>query len=266
MKIYSQSSLQDYVDCARRYQLRHLDHLKWPAVETEPLLERERHMQQGALFHQMIHQHLAGIPVEYLNPADEPLRRWWQAYLAGGLAGLPAHRYPELTLQTTLAGARLVARFDLVAVQPGTRAVIVDWKTAAHRTPHRHRMQTLVYRYVLATSGAHLNDGQPFAPEQIEMRYWFADDPHEPETLAYDSAQFSQDESRLRDLITEIETRQDFPLTPDLRRCAFCVYRSLCDRGLRAGTDPGPEAETDIDTVAAPEFTFDFDQIAEIEF
>jgi hypothetical protein len=39
---FSQGSLQDYVDCRRRFQLRYLDQLAWPAVEAEPLLEHEQ--------------------------------------------------------------------------------------------------------------------------------------------------------------------------------------------------------------------------------
>ena len=58
----------------------------------------------------------------------------------------------------------------------------------------------------------------------------------------------------------------DFPLTSDERRCKFCVYRSLCNRGVAAGSLedwPGLTEE-------APDLTLDtgldFDQIAEIEF
>ena len=32
---FSQRSLQDYVDCRRRFQLRYLQHLAWPAVEAK---------------------------------------------------------------------------------------------------------------------------------------------------------------------------------------------------------------------------------------
>ena len=39
---FSQASLSDYMDCARRFQLRYLLEQDWPAVESEPLLERER--------------------------------------------------------------------------------------------------------------------------------------------------------------------------------------------------------------------------------
>ena len=81
---FSQASLQDFVDCRRRFQLRYLQRLPWPAVESEPVLENERTMRQGAEFHHMIQQHLIGIPAERLSarleggdPQAEELRRWW---------------------------------------------------------------------------------------------------------------------------------------------------------------------------------------------
>ena len=64
---FSQSSLQDYFDCPRRFQLRYIEHLIWPAVETEPVLENERRQQEGQLFHRMVQQHLVGLPVEKLT-------------------------------------------------------------------------------------------------------------------------------------------------------------------------------------------------------
>ncbi len=65
---FSQSSLQDYVDCPRRFQLRYIEHLAWPAIETEPLLENERRLREGQqLFHRMVQQHLIGLPVEKLT-------------------------------------------------------------------------------------------------------------------------------------------------------------------------------------------------------
>ncbi|HZU87116.1 MAG TPA: PD-(D/E)XK nuclease family protein, partial [Anaerolineaceae bacterium] len=57
---FSQNNLQDYVDCARRFELRHLLRLEWPALQSEPVLERERLMILGQRFHQMVQQHLSG--------------------------------------------------------------------------------------------------------------------------------------------------------------------------------------------------------------
>ena len=106
---FSQGSLQDYVDCPRRFQLRYVHHLAWPAAESEPALENERHLRQGAAFHRLVHQHVLGLPPEQLSRtvADEALRRWWRNYLAEPPADLPPSRYPEIVLSAPVGGHRL---------------------------------------------------------------------------------------------------------------------------------------------------------------
>lgn len=268
--IFSQSSLQDYVDCPRRFQLRYVLRQRWPAPEVDDMLEFEMLAEQGVRFHHLVHQHLAGIAPEILlkHIDDAELKRWFEAYLRNGLDDVPEQRTPEATLTVTLGDTLLLAKFDLVAAQPGGRALIVDWKTG-RRMPREawlaQRLQTVVYRYVLAAGGESLNNGLAIPPEQIEMVYWYAD--HDGQTLRYpyDSAQYAADEATLLAVVREINTRDVFPLTDDVRHCRFCVYRSLCNRGVSAG----PLAQWDeADTEASDldDFTIDLEQIAEIEF
>lgn len=269
---FTQSNLQDYVECARRFELRYVQQLQYPAVEAEPIIEHEKHMQQGATFHHMVHQHHLGVPETVLSKlADEdPLKTWWTNYLNHNL-DLPAQRHAETALTAPLAGFRLLAKYDLLAIAPGEKAIIVDWKTSP-RKPNRlqlkNRLQTIMYPYLLVRAGAHLNGGTPLQPEQVEMIYWFADNAIQPERFPYSTEQYHEDEKHLSDLITEINNRTIFDLTAQEWRCKFCTYRSLCRRGTSAGnfddleTAPedvlGDDADADID--------FDFDQIAEVEF
>ena len=268
---FTQSSLQDFTDCKRRFQLRYLDQLAWPALETEPALVHEQFMHLGARFHQLAQQHQLGLPVDRLarQLTDPNLSRWWDNYLAHLPADLPAKRLTETILTTSLAGQQLLAKYDLLAVEPN-RAVIVDWKTSQPHAKRPHhatlagRLQTRVYRFVLVEAGAHLNGGNPFQPEQVEMIYWFAEFPDQPFHFPYTTAQYHADREYLTGLIDEIKTlRPDqFPLTPDEKRCAYCPYRSLCNRGTRAGDFDA--WDTDIDTPLT--LDFDLEQIAEIEF
>lgn len=267
---FTQTNLQDYVDCPRRFELRYLQRVVWPAPQAEPLIDHEEHMAQGAQFHRLVQRHISGIAAEKLAPyaQGEPLERWWANYLRAGLRDVPPQRRPEITLTAPLGAYRLIAKYDLIAVEPGGRAVIVDWKTSP-RKPRpavlRSRMQTVVYRYLLALAGAHLNDGQPIAPEQIEMVYWFAEHPDAPERFPYDADQFREDEQRLIALVDEIARREVFDLTSDVTHCRFCPYRSLCRRGAEAGDFR--EVDLDEDTPQPDtDFVFDLDQIAEIEF
>lgn len=281
---FSQGSLQDYVDCHRRFQLRYMLRQAWPAVESEPVLESERFMQQGARFHRLVQQHLLGVPAERLAvfAQDEDLERWWNNYVQvknpSGVEKVKA-LYPEISLSAALGGFRLVAKYDLVVAGDDNRLVIVDWKTSHKRTKRKWlvaRLQSRVYPYLMVRAGANLLAGKGathgeqsshlLKPEQVEMIYWFSEFPEQPEHITYDQSQYEHDEAFLNGLIAEIERRNedDFDLTPDVKRCAYCVYRSLCDRGVAAG-DLGDLAEPPDETVG-PEVTLDFDQIAEIEF
>jgi len=275
---FSQASLQDFVDCRRRFQLRYLLRRAWPAVEAEPVLENERTMREGELFHRMVQQQLLGIPAERLAEMaqGEDLARWWENYRAqaGTLPGLSetgdpkARRYPEVSLSTALDGFTLAAKCDLVVVTPDGRGVIMDWKTSRRRPKRSNlssRLQTRLYPYILAQAGAHLNQNRPFQPDQVEMVYWFAEFPTQPERFPYSAGQLQADETYLRGLIAEIQRlgEADFLMTEKVELCRFCVYRSLCNRGVQAGALAESGQEVEVESLG---FDFDFEQIAEIEF
>jgi CRISPR/Cas system-associated exonuclease Cas4 (RecB family) len=267
----SQSSLQDYHDCPRRFELRYLQRLAYPAIETEPALENEIHQKEGEYFHRLVQQHLIGIPAEQINKLanTENLQRWWGNYLiASDLRGLKdlGGLYPEITLSAPLGKFRLVAKYDLIAVGKD-QATIFDWKTYRKRPKNEWlhiRWQTRVYRALLVQAGAHFNNGKPFAPEQIEMVYWFADFPTEPARFIYKADQFKRDWDALTKIADEITSasRFAFPKTDEVSKCSYCPYRSYCNRGIRAGDAADAELETEAEEL----FDINFEQIGEIAF
>jgi len=270
----SQSSLQDYHDCPRRFELRYLQRLAYPAIETEPALENEKHQQEGEYFHRLVQQHLVGIPAEQVGKLanTENLQRWWANFLdLGGLAQRPAGKdlrglglYPEITLSAPLGKFRLVAKYDLIAVGKD-QATIYDWKTYRKRPKNEWlhvRWQTRVYRALLVQAGAHFNNGKPFAPGQIEMVYWFADFPTEPARFAYTMDQYKRDWDALTKIADEISNASNFPKTDEVAKCGYCPFRSYCNRGIRAGDAADAELETEAEEL----FDINFEQIGEIAF
>lgn len=275
---FSQASLQDFVDCRRRFQLRYLRQLAWPAVEAEPVQEHERFVQQGERFHRLAQQYLIGIPPARLEAmVDNPdLQGWWQNFLQFTSALLEAQpeslRYPEVSLVAELGGYTLAAKCDLVLAARDGKMLILDWKTARRKPERVHlaqRLQTRVYPYLLVRAGAHLNSGQEIQPDQVEMTYWFASQPTQPERFTYSTAQFQADQDYLSGLIAEIASlgEADYPLTEVRQRSLFCVYRSLCERGVAAGELSALESQVGLAEAAdLPALDFDFEQIAEVEF
>lgn len=263
--VFSQQKLQDYLDCPHRFELRYLEQVAWPAPLTEPVQELERHLLLGSRFHQMVHRHRIGIPVETIERGiDDPLLAdWWRSYRSGEPAGLPRLQFPEFTLTATLGGFRFVAKIDLLAVEPGHQAVIVDWKTGQAR-PRRARlenhMQTRLYPLIFVEAGAHLNGGVRVSPDQVEMIYWFTASPGQPERFPYSAAHAYTGRAEVLDLVKQITATPPggFQMAAQERACAFCNYRSLCKPGLKASTLQ--EAE-DWDQFERGEFSLAFDQI-----
>ncbi|MBW7885859.1 MAG: PD-(D/E)XK nuclease family protein [Caldilineaceae bacterium] len=302
--VFSQSSLQAYADCPRRFWLAYVAQLPWPAIEASPVQEHEAHMRQGATFHRLVERTEIGIaPERVAADLHGDLALWYDAYQRFRPNDLPVeHVEIERVLaipfvdsdspgkiaraemgqaaqngETTASGYRLAAKYDLIAAEQGGRVVIVDWKTARRRSDPatlRFRLQTIVYPYVLVEASSALPWG-PVRPEQVEMRYWFTAAPSQPVVFRYDAAQHEANRARLAQLLKEILAGADeagFPKVPDTiqnrrRFCAFCVYRSRCNRGESAGNLDeldDPEDFFAVDLEKALEFTLD--EIEELAF
>ena len=271
---FSQGSLQDFADCPRRFQLRYLLQIAWPAVEAEPYLDNEQFLRLGAAFHLMVQQSLLEVPLERLSAMaqDEPLAGWWQNYLDNQPAAGADRHFPEVTLSAPLGDdgeRRLVAKLDLVAIS-SQQVTIFDWKTSRRRPP-RHwlarRWQTRVYPYLLVEAGAELSASGAPQPEQVEMVYWFAGFPDRPEQFRYSQEQHQEDRASIHAQVERIailsQSDEAFPLTEDVTRCRFCVYRSLCNRGIVAGDLD--ELEFD-DPEPVMGLEFDFEQVGEVAY
>lgn len=299
---FSQSSLQAFEDCRRRFWLTYVEQLPWPAVEAAPVEEHERLMRLGATFHRLVERAEIGLGLDdATHPIDpsafeSPLREWLAAYRLHRPQDLPTgsieaeHVLSIPFPDTAQEGAgepgarfRLAAKFDLIAADPAGsdgRVVIVDWKTSRTRTDPgvlRRRLQSLVYPYVLVEASRSLPWG-PVRPEQVEMRYWFAAAPEHPVVFTYDAAQHAAGGERLRAIVSAIlagRGPEDFPRVPDTpefrrRFCDYCIYRSRCNRGQAAGALAAVEdlEELFLPDVAADRSALEFTlaDVAELTF
>jgi len=262
------------VDCAYRFYLRYVLHAKWPALLVDDALDFEQRSQIGARFHRLIQQYLLGVPEDRISiladadPSPE-VGQWWDNFLAHVPPWLVGQPFVETTLTTTLAGYRLLAKYDLILSGEQGTLIIFDWKTTQRRLKKEwllKRIQTRLYRYILTEAGSTLIPGQDPDANRITMSYWFAPYPESPMTLPYNQADYVSDKDFFTTLLEEIQDKSEssFRRTDDLKKCHYCVYRSLCDRGIKAGDletfedfeEPLEESEPDIA----------FEEIAEIEF
>jgi hypothetical protein len=210
--------------------------------------------------------------MDSLGPEGADLKRWWGNFLQFANVAPGGNTLVEGVLSAQIGDFRLLAKYDLIRWgidNSDGYVTIYDWKTSQQR-PHRDwlagRLQTKVYPYLLVQAGDRVTGMGKLSPEQIEMVYWFAEHPQETQRFSYSDQQYEQDRQYLLSLVDEISSlgEGDFNLTADESRCKFCTYRSLCDRGISAGSIEGDDP--DLEDEPGQDFDLDFDQIAEIEF
>lgn len=266
---FSQAALQDYADCPRRFQLRYMQRIRWPAAQSKSIEMMERLSREGAAFHRLVHQHTVGIPKEALDrmAKEDGVEGLWQSYLRDYPKGLPQTvRRSEVRLSVPLGDYSLTARYDLLAIEPQQRAVIVDWKTGRYR-PSRslleHRYQTQVYPFVLVEAGTLLNGGESIVPEQVEFVYWFGKQEPRVERFYYDEDQHRVTGKELERVVGEILANDvsGWSFASDAKQCTYCRYQTLCEREPVEGAEEPFEFERGEDS-----FDLDLEQIAEIEF
>ena len=267
--VFSAKSLQSYVDCPRRFQLRYIEGGRPPtmtASNTADELAYEARLRQGAKLHHFAKLSQQGVPQDMLKAAikGEDAAQWFDKLLSNGLSGLPEKRLPEKRLETTLNGLRLMAQFDLIAYDPGGDLVIVDWKTGdtmPGRETLRQRLQTIVYLYVAAQAGERLM-GEPMSPERVHLVYAYLARGGQRNSFTYSHLDMLADAGRLTDLMGEIKRADDFPLTTNHSHCRFCAFRVQCERGEAGSLD-----DVDYDDVdEADEAELGFEQIGEFGF
>jgi hypothetical protein len=263
---FSQNNLQDFMDCPRRFELKYLLKQDWPALVSEPIQEFERLQYLGLRFHRLVQQHLAGIPIDALERSvDNPdLNRWWKNYQIFIDQFIKSRRLVEYPQIIHFCNFRLLAIYDLLVFEESGNAIILDWKTTQHRTSAsflEKKLQSQIYPYVLSAANKEV-----CSPDNIQMVYWFPEFPDESEVSNYSTDQYLRTEDLLKGMIEDVSKRKygDFPLTDDDRKCKYCVYRSLCDRGLTAGDIARIDEGNGVDSNKSDEI--DFNEIEEIEF
>ena len=232
--ILSRYKLSAFLACQRRFQLRYVDPLPWPAPPQATQVDEA--LAHGEQFHRLLERHFLGWPTDAAALPD-PLRSWWQTWQAQPPAIPPGQSLPEFRLTVPIGQHLLLGRFDLLILGENS-AHIYDWKTEQRprrASALRHDLQTRLYLALVAEGANAIRPHlPPIPPEQIHLTYWFVTDPLASVTFSYSQAEHERNWAELNGVVAQIETQmaitEPWPLTPDLRECQYCAYQLFCAR------------------------------------
>lgn len=238
--LLSQGKLEAFLTCQRRFYLRSLRRLPWPAAPLGD--ESEEALARGQQFHRVMERHFLGLDIAPEEIDDGRVQHWWQAFRTSNLALPSGQRLPEHRLTVPLGGHLLLGRFDLLVV--GERdgrpfAHVFDWKTGRARPENKLRQdwQTRLYLALLAEGGGALwaqgGNGRSLPPDRVSMTYWYAAEPDTPRTIRYTSAWHTQNWADIQAIVAQIDAAlatDAWPLTDNLAACSDCAYQVYCGR------------------------------------
>ena len=256
---FSQSNLQTFTYCRRRFYLRYIKKLIWPAQ----LVGDDHYTQDrdaGVRFHRLVHQHFLGFDPALLKKvaeadSDHRVADWFKTFLSNPISRLEGKLMPEALYTADIAGHSLSAKVDLLQIDAGT-VTIYDWKTSRKLptlTILQKQAQSKVYPLVV--SKVFQKDLAAFKPPLLSMVYWEANFPEQTIVINSSQADWEKYEieiTALIDLILSLET-EEFVKTPDIRKCGWCEYRSYCQRGnVAQDWEEHPESDLIDDEIKIP--------------
>ena len=268
----SQSNLQDFSDCPRRFQLKVIDNITWPAAFAEPISQFEKATEIGNKFHQLSHQFFSGIYLDTLQStiSDPDLLTMWKNFSSFATDLESTTHFTEIILGMPFMRHQLIAKYDLVLKTNNDKYIIYDWKTSLNkpsRTLLSQRYQTFLYPYIFVKTGNSIFNTEIPSPQNVSMNYWYPMSSDPEEIFPYSDVLYSENTDQLKEVISKIDgyviSKEIFPLTDDLTQCAKCMFRSLCERGVQTAK---LDLFTEIDQEDLSGFQFDLENINELEF
>ncbi|MDO9546425.1 MAG: PD-(D/E)XK nuclease family protein [Pelolinea sp.] len=266
---FSAANIQDYLDCERRYELKYILEQSWPAISSEPVIEIEDNIRKGNKFHYLIYQFFSDVPENALIPSieEKEIEEWFNSFLLFHKTIQLKMAFPEFRLTGQIGEARLSAVYDLIYLTQNNEIRIMDWKTSHYipkKTALAVKVQTILYPYLLKETSHEFLPEISLSPENISMQYWYPSAPNEVFIFKYGRSTHENHRVFLENIINEILGKKvgEFALTNNERKCGFCPYRSLCNRGISASN----MLELIDEVSEENDFLIDFDLLPELPF
>lgn len=256
---FSQSALEIFQKCRRRFQYRYIDGLYWPAkwgIDAE--IEKE--LEKGRKFHLLAERYYIDGSLQDQIVEDSELSAWLKRLKRF----LPYSKHiisSEQELRCSKKNLKFLAKYDLLNYNKEKKMIeLYDWKTDKKSLLGKelqNSTQSRFYLYLFKKAGQRYFSDKYDLENNPILIYWNPRFPEEKKIITYTDEDFSNDSHYFENLVEKILNEDKFPMTDNLNICQYCEYRPIC-RGKRTEKREMFEEDLDMD--------LNWEEIEELEF
>ncbi len=219
--LYSQSSLDTFLTCNRKFKYQYIDSIRWGEIEEE-LAEK---FKKGEKFHTLAERYFSGIPTgeEFLE--EEDLKEYFNNLKDTFLINKDYEYKAEYEIRYRNDNIKLMARYDLIVFKKDS-VEIWDWKTGNKKLQEKYqkeKLQTKIYLYLLKEKL-----GDKVKAENISMNYWQPQYKNDWVTINYSDEMHSRNKKELKELMKDILEEEKFEMTENKKACQYCDFKKIC--------------------------------------
>src|SRR6056297_1016627 len=256
---FSQSALDIFQKCRKRFQYRYIDGLYWPAkwgIDAE--IEKE--LEKGRKFHLLAERYYLDGSIQDQIVEDPELNAWLKRLKSF----LPYSQYvisSEQELRYRHKKFKFLAKYDLLYYNKEKKLIeLYDWKTDKKSLLEKeleNSTQSRFYLYLFKKAGQKYYSDKFDIQNNPDLIFWNPRFPEEKKIINYSDEDFSKDSIYFEDLVGKILMEDEFPMTNNFNICRYCEYRPIC-RGKQTEKREIFEEDLDMD--------LNWEEIEELEF
>ncbi len=218
-KLFTQSSIKDYLNCNYKYKLKHIEGIYWFQDEFQ------NNFDLGTDFHTIAERYFLKLNNNYI---ENSLISQWLSELSRKFPLSEEKKYlPEFDIRYNELELKLMARYDLIILTKD-KIEIIDWKTNKKIIKNKDKdIQTKVYMFLLANS-LELFPKYNYSLSDISMTYWQPNFPENKVTIKYTFEKHLEFKEYFSKLFEDIKKSS---FDRNLNHCHICEFNTFCKEG-----------------------------------
>ncbi|MHC1683795.1 MAG: PD-(D/E)XK nuclease family protein [Clostridiaceae bacterium] len=228
--IYSQNSLNTYIQCPFKFFLKYKKSLSWKKDDDSDK-EYFNSLESGLNFHMICERYYSNLPTGVGEGSE------FYTWLERVKEVVPIEdgvRYlPEFEIRYNFENFILFSKLDLLKVS-SDKIEIYDWKTENRILTYekaRNRLQTIIYLFIIGENAKLVYD-EEIELDSITMNYYQPNLDAEPIVIRYNQEKHLENKAYIKGILSKINDLDEQTMVKNHKHCKICEFNYYCNNDI----------------------------------